>query len=209
MHLLAPITWMPSAHQVFSVTRWNQFTSESSNCLLVRMAICFLFWLSPRLVQCCPKNCSCLSSFRGRKFPDICGAYLFPSVLLSGRGTGELQEGCRFLKKGSNVSFQRAADSLKVNLMNGWFTKFNWLLQLLILFEWIKYFQREYYLDELREYSYMFTITNEYILKDYYKESVQFSCSVVSNSLWPHGLQHARLPCPSPTPRVHTSWLIF
>ena len=27
----------------------------------------------------------------------------------------------------------------------------------------------------------------------------QFSCSVVSNSLWPHGLQHARLPCPSPT----------
>ena len=24
-----------------------------------------------------------------------------------------------------------------------------------------------------------------------------FSCSVVSDSLWPHGLQHARLPCPS------------
>ena len=35
--------------------------------------------------------------------------------------------------------------------------------------------------------------------------SVQFSHSVVSNSLWPHGLQHARLPCPSPTPRVYTS----
>ena len=29
--------------------------------------------------------------------------------------------------------------------------------------------------------------------------SVQFSRSVVSNSLWPHGLQHTRLPCPSPT----------
>ena len=29
-----------------------------------------------------------------------------------------------------------------------------------------------------------------------------FSCSVVSNSLQPHGLQHARLPCPSPSPRV-------
>ena len=29
---------------------------------------------------------------------------------------------------------------------------------------------------------------------------VQLSCSVVSNALWPHGLQHARLPCPSPTP---------
>ena len=30
--------------------------------------------------------------------------------------------------------------------------------------------------------------------------SVQFSRSVVSDSLWPHGLQHARLPCPLPTP---------
>ena len=32
--------------------------------------------------------------------------------------------------------------------------------------------------------------------------SVQFSCSVVSDSLKPHGQQHARLPCPSPSPRV-------
>ena len=32
--------------------------------------------------------------------------------------------------------------------------------------------------------------------------AVQFSCSVVSDSLWPHGLQHARPPCPSPTPGV-------
>ena len=29
-----------------------------------------------------------------------------------------------------------------------------------------------------------------------------FSLSVVSSSLWPHGLQHARLPCPSLSPRV-------
>jgi len=27
----------------------------------------------------------------------------------------------------------------------------------------------------------------------------------MSNSLWPHGLQHTRLPCPSPTPRVHSN----
>ena len=33
--------------------------------------------------------------------------------------------------------------------------------------------------------------------------AVQFSCSAVSYSLWPHGLQHARPPCPSPTPRVY------
>ena len=34
--------------------------------------------------------------------------------------------------------------------------------------------------------------------------SVQFSCSVVPNPLWPHGLQHARLPCPPPTPEVYS-----
>ena len=33
--------------------------------------------------------------------------------------------------------------------------------------------------------------------------SVQFSHSVLSDSLRPHGLQHARLPCPSPTSRAY------
>ena len=35
-------------------------------------------------------------------------------------------------------------------------------------------------------------------------EAVQFSRSVVSNSLQPHESQHARPPCPSPSPRVHS-----
>ena len=35
--------------------------------------------------------------------------------------------------------------------------------------------------------------------------SVQFSHSVVSNSLQPHGMQHARLPCPSPTPKAYSN----
>ena len=34
--------------------------------------------------------------------------------------------------------------------------------------------------------------------------SVQFSCSVVSNSSWPHELQNARPPCPSQTPGVYS-----
>ena len=37
----------------------------------------------------------------------------------------------------------------------------------------------------------------------YFSTSVEFRCSVMSNSLRPHELQHARPPCPSPTPRVH------
>ena len=35
--------------------------------------------------------------------------------------------------------------------------------------------------------------------------SVQFSCSVMSISLWPHESQHARPPCPSPTPGVYSN----
>ena len=35
--------------------------------------------------------------------------------------------------------------------------------------------------------------------------SLQSSRSVMSNSFWPHGLQHTRLPCPSPTPGVYSN----
>ena len=46
----------------------------------------------------------------------------------------------------------------------------------------------------------------KYFLTVYTKinfSSVQFSCSVMSNSLRPHESQHSRPPCPSPTPGVH------
>ena len=36
-------------------------------------------------------------------------------------------------------------------------------------------------------------------------KGAQFSRSVMSNSLWPHGLQQARLPCPSLTPGVYSN----
>ena len=42
------------------------------------------------------------------------------------------------------------------------------------------------------------------------KRIIQFSRSVVSYSLWPHGLQHTRLPCPSPTSelvQIHVRWV--
>ena len=46
------------------------------------------------------------------------------------------------------------------------------------------------------------TVTNHILL---------FSHSFVSDSLWSHGLQHTRLPCPSPSPRVvkiHVHWVV-
>ena len=42
-------------------------------------------------------------------------------------------------------------------------------------------------------------------LTSHQSESVQFSRSVMSDSLWPHGLRHARLPCPSPTPGAYSN----
>ena len=44
-----------------------------------------------------------------------------------------------------------------------------------------------------------------YLLNYAVLDSVQFSHSVVSDSLWLHELQHARPPCPSPTPGVHSN----
>ena len=40
-------------------------------------------------------------------------------------------------------------------------------------------------------------------LPEYQHSSVQFSCSVLSDSLWPLGPQHTRPPCPSPTPWIY------
>ena len=67
----------------------------------------------------------------------------------------------------------------------------------------------------------MTSLTNNWFIESFYFEhcsnieyiesiwlklclSVQFGCSVMSDFLLPHGLQHSRLHCPSPTPRVYS-----
>jgi len=42
-------------------------------------------------------------------------------------------------------------------------------------------------------------------VRDFIFSSFQFSCSIMSDSLQPHGLKHTRLPCPSPTPWVYSN----
>ena len=57
----------------------------------------------------------------------------------------------------------------------------------------------------------LFMTKNEFLVYLYWKNRViklsfslvQLNRSVVSDSLWPHELQHTRPPCPSPTPGVH------
>ena len=70
-------------------------------------------------------------------------------------------------------------------------------------------FYQKFFLDLLRWsygfHSFLFiciTLIDLRILKN---PSVQFIHSVVSNSLWPHQSQHARPPCPSPSPGVHSN----
>ena len=50
-----------------------------------------------------------------------------------------------------------------------------------------------------------FSKSRNYTLDWWITFSVQFSRSVVSDSLWPYEWQHARPPCPSPTPGVHSN----
>ena len=49
------------------------------------------------------------------------------------------------------------------------------------------------------------TIWTMHFIHLFVNGSVQFSRSVMFDSLWPHGLQHARPPCPSPTHRVYSN----
>ena len=51
----------------------------------------------------------------------------------------------------------------------------------------------------------LYFIENMKILWTLSFSSVQFSCSVVSDSLQPHGPQHARPACPSPTPGAYST----
>ena len=52
--------------------------------------------------------------------------------------------------------------------------------------------------------SLLFNMLSRLVITFLPRSSVQFSGSVVSDSLWPHESQHSRPPCPSPTPRVHS-----
>ena len=62
----------------------------------------------------------------------------------------------------------------------------------------------------IRLWIYVWVYTLEIYMKNFHNYQgllilVQLSCSVVSNSLCPHELQHARPPCPSPTPGVYSN----
>ena len=67
-----------------------------------------------------------------------------------------------------------------------------------------QYFKKQRnYFPKKGQYSQSYGFSNSHVPKWELEHSVQFSRSVVSNSLQLHEPQHARPPCPSLTPRVH------
>ena len=74
-------------------------------------------------------------------------------------------------------------------------------------------FKKYHYRTDVQLYSHLCYTSFNYIClwrvrtfwQDISVSSVQFSRSVVSNSLQPHESQHARPPCPSPTPGVYSN----
>ena len=65
------------------------------------------------------------------------------------------------------------------------------------------------YISLAKDHWYLWSVDRTQFFPVLYKSLisclVQFSHSVVSNSLWTHGLQHTRPPSPSPTPRVYSN----
>ena len=68
------------------------------------------------------------------------------------------------------------------------------------LYVYIYIFYQEIYLPNIPVYQYsiihLISVYEILVFLAFFSYSVQFNCSVVSNFLWLHGLQHARLPCP-------------
>ena len=56
-----------------------------------------------------------------------------------------------------------------------------------------------HFILSLKDWIFLFTFKSAIYI------SVRFSFSLISDSLWPHGQQHARLSCPSPTPRAYSN----
>ena len=76
--------------------------------------------------------------------------------------------------------------------------------ELALHIRWPKYWSFSFSISPSNEYSGLISVRIDWFdLLAIHFGSVQFSLSVVSDALWPHGLRHARPPCPSPTPRVY------
>ena len=97
---------------------------------------------------------------------------------------------------GKYKALSTVAGKVSITIMDVWkkcWVRWSWRLHSLNLYEFHKLYR------SLKQ------VTCLHSVKVRVKNSVQFSLSVVSDSLRPHESQHARPPCPSPTPGVYSN----
>ena len=128
------------------------------------------------------------------------------------------QQGCFWIYLWPHLLFNSLHDSTPITLVSMLWRPYPWFVSAIKLSPWLihlpeTFFPRKStYLTSSSSNLYSSVISS---IKKWQSEhnslpcftfpSVQFSRSVVSDSLWPHELQHARPPCRSPTPRVHSN----
>ena len=77
-----------------------------------------------------------------------------------------------------------------------------WIIQYKSLGDWLSFFTRYNSLKFCQVVDYISSLL-QLITSNIQFSSFQFSCLVVSDSLWPHESQYARPPCPPRTPGIH------
>ena len=102
----------------------------------------------------------------------------------------------------SRILNQQANKSWEIHGQKNSLTKSSFIIsKILFIDPFLSKFQIEH-MKMITDSTFSFSLPLGLFLT-YTLSSVQFSCSVVSDSLRPHEPQHTRPPCPSPTPRVH------
>ena len=134
------------------------------------------------------------------------------SIFLNGMTLERLQKDSLWKKKTLEQALANVSDimhiiipysSSAINNFVGLFFPLSFLLSILLFSNKPLQFPKVYTYDNMTGETNISKFKNRYSsIQHLWSVSVQFSRSVLSKSLQPHGLQHARLPCPSSPPRA-------
>jgi len=137
-----------------------------------------------------------LQQYVNWEFPDVQVGFS-----TKGRGTrNQIANICWIIKKlrefqeNINVCFANHAKAFDCMHHN----KLQKTLKEMVIPDHLTYQYSYEWLDDLEIYRFLYKLF--YFGPKFYTIMIQFSHSVVSDSLWPHGLQHTRIPCLLPTP---------
>ena len=159
-------------------------------------------WWYPTTSSCVVPFSSCLQSF------PASGSFPMSPFFVSGDQSIGASVSASVLQMNVNMKVAQSSVGL---FATPWTIYVHEIFQARIM-EWVAFpFSRAS--SQPRDWSQVFTIADRFFTswatreaQEYRSGSVsQFSHSVGSGCLWPHGLQHTRNPCPSPTPGLYSN----